>query len=71
MDDLEITVLEMDAHRIAKVRVRRVAEVEETRGTPEEGEPSDKSDERTKLSEQVNADVGTPATTTASSRTED
>ena len=31
IDDLEITVLEMASHRIAKVRVRRVAQVDETR----------------------------------------
>jgi CBS domain containing-hemolysin-like protein len=41
IDDLEITVLEMDSHRIAKVRVRRVAHVDESQLTVQEGPSSD------------------------------
>jgi hypothetical protein len=44
LGDLEITVLEMDAHRISCVRVRRVAVVPETDDSADEGrafEPED------------------------------
>jgi hypothetical protein len=45
IDDLEVTVLEMEAHRIAKVRVRRVA------AAPAEdtGEPELQQDEAKEL----------------------
>ena len=43
IDDLEITVLEMDSHRIAKVRVRRVAHVDETRIAAQDAAPSEES----------------------------
>ena len=54
IDDLEITVLEMDAHRIAKVRIRRVVHVEET-PTEEhvaEAPEDDVPDSETEYSEQ-------------------
>lgn len=45
IDDLEITVLEMDSHRIALVRVRRVAQVDESQlKAQEEALPSGQTD---------------------------
>ena len=69
VEDLEITVLGMDAHRIAKVRVQRVAQVEESQPEPERElmDESSEPDATLEESDVGEADVDADAITQAES----